>query len=455
VTPKHLWSLSAVLWLSGLFIIIASGWFSSYISLEEGLPPTPRTATHSTQSFPRIPPLQEALATPAFSLSGFERPVRLPDLRAILLFYNSTERPDRPPMSRCVQFGIRGVPAVHSAQVGTRVFLRFDLRSNRWNVSESETPLTCVFSPTDTGVRACVTLLDEKNAEIAAPDEFHTFTLASAPPPPSTLATSWAIDEFTVDASLFERQGAAWWGQDEVVKDFGGEEMAHEACRQRVQFGSGDDAYLIWVAEGDCFMCDKGRWLPIRPGDDSINKPLVQAKTIDDKAIHFQIWNPEGTSRCNIDLGHRQAAGELVVPEIKMIGARSKRQWVAEICTKRITLTPDDWVVLTARGPVHLNTTQLLDDYLQGRLVGNLLVFSGIEKIDGDLCLAGSYYDATRTRKEPFYVSLYRSWEKRGKEVKDGKEKARDEAEEDEEAEDSSCEDGEFEDDDFEDDDED
>lgn len=454
VTPKHLWSLSAVLWLSGIFIAIVAGCFNSRVAQEEGLPALPKNETQSIHSFPRTPPLQESLATPAFTLSPFERPVKLPDLRSLLLFYGSTERPDRPPMSRRVQFGIRGIPTVHSTQMGTKVFLKFDIRSNRWGISEAETPLTCVFSPADNGVQARVTLLDEKNNEISSPAEFHTFNLASSPPPPSAQPTIWTIDEFTVDASLFERQGATWWGQDEVVKDFGGEEMSKEACRQRVQFGSGDDAYIIWVAEGDCFMYDKGRWFPVGPDDDSSNKPLVQAKTIDDKAIHFQIWNPEGSVRCNIDLSHRQAGGELMVPEIKMIGARSKRQWVAEIFAKRITLTPDDWVVLTAKGPIQLTTTQLLDDYIQGRLIGNLLVFSGIEKVDGDLCLIGTFYDATRTRKEEFCVSLYRSWEKKGKEAKGAKEDDGDLSDEDEDDEDddSSFEDEEYDDDDFEDD---
>jgi len=452
VTPKHLWSLSAFLWFSGLLIAVVAGWSNSQIFQGEDLPPLPKMATQSTHSFPRTQPLQKILATPAFTLSPFERPVKLPDLRSLLLFYGSTERPDRPPMTRRVQFGIRGIPGVNCTQMGTKVFLRFDIRSNRWGISETETPLTCVFSPTDTGVQACVTLLDERNNEITTPGEFHTFSLAPTPPPPSAQPTTWTIDEFTVDASLFDRQGATWWGQDEVVKDFGGEEMAKEACRQRVQFGSGDDAYIIWVAEGDCFMYEKGRWLPVRPGDDSANKPLVQAKTIDDKAIHFQIWNPEGTVRCNIDLGHRQAGGELVVPEIKMIGARSKRQWVAEIFAKRITLTPDDWVALTAKGPVQLSTTQLLDDYIQGRLIGNLLVFSGIEKLDGDLCLIGTFYDATRTRKEEFYVSLYRSWEKKGKDAKNAKPEDDELSEDDEDDDDSSFEDEEFDDDDFEDD---
>ena len=383
---------------------------------------------------------QEIVAAPAFHLSNIERPPKLPDLRPLLLFYGSSERPDRPPMNRRVQFGLRGLPTVHSAQVGSKVFFRFDLRSNRWNISEEETSLACIFTPADIGVQTCVTLVDEKNSEITSPAEFHTFSIATTPPPQSPQSTAWSIDEFSVDGSLFDRQGAIWWGQDEVIKDFGGPEMAKEADRQRVQFGSGDAAYVIWVAEGDCFMYHNSRWLPVTPGPLSANRPLAQVKAVDDKAIHLQVWNPEGTSRCNIDLGHRLAGGTLVVPDIKMIGARSRRQWAAEICSKRVTIAPDDWIVLTAKGPVQLDTAQLLDDYLQGRIVGNLLVFSDIEKVDGDLCFVGSFYDATRTKKEPFCISLYRSWEKEKKSkpakqevIADEEDEEEDEDDEDEE----------------------
>ena len=455
VTPKHLWSLSAVLWLIGLFLAIAICCFRSQPSQDDQLSSLPAIPVQSFYAFPKTPNPQEILATPAFQLSDFERPIRLPDLRPLLLFYGSTERPDRPLMSRSVQFGLRGVTTVSSAQIGSKVFFRFDLRSNRWNISETETSLFCVFSPAEGGIQASVTAVDEKNNEITTPAEFHTFLLTPTAPPQSGQTAAWFIDEIAVDGSLFDRQGAVWWGQDEVIKDFGGEEMAKEASRQRVQFSSGDDAYVIWVAEDDCFMYDDGRWQSVQPGNASVHKPLAQARAVDGKAIHFQVWNPEGTARCNIDLNHRQAGGELVVPEIKLIGAKSRRQWIAEICSKRITLAPDDWVVLSGRGPVQLNTTRLLDDYLQGKIIGNLIILSGIEKVDGDLCFVGSFYDATRTRKKPFCISLYRSWEKKDKEAKGSKEEAKkpseDQDDDDDEDDEDSISDEDLEDDDFED----
>ena len=314
MTPKHLWSLSAFLWLLSFSLAIIASCFHFQGAKEEPLSSLPAIPVQPFYTFPKTLSPQEFLTTPAFSLSDFERPIRLPDLRPLLLFYGSTERPDRPPMSRCVQFGLRGVQTVYSAQMGSKAFFRFDLRSNRWNVSETETSLFCVFSPTDGGILVNVTAIDEKNVEITTPAEFHTFTLGPTPPPQTGQTTAWFINEIAVDGSLFDRQGAVWWGQDEVIKDFGGPEMAKEASRQRVQFTAGGDAYVIWVAEGVCFMYEDGRWQSVQPGEASADKPLAQAKAIDGKAIHFHVWSPDGTSHCNVDLAHRQAGGELIVP---------------------------------------------------------------------------------------------------------------------------------------------
>jgi hypothetical protein len=210
---------------------------------------------------------------------------------------------------------------------------------------------------------------------------------------------------------MLERQGAVWWGQDEVVQAFGGAEMAHEACRQRVQFRAGESAYVLWVGEGDCFAYDDDRWKALELGSQTVGKPLLQAKSIDARAIHFQVWNPEGTSHLPLDLIHREAQGEVKLPEIKIIGARSQKHWIAEIQGKRVTLAPDDWVLLQQNGFVQIDATQFLDEYLEGCLSGNLLAFSGIEKVDGELCLVGTFYDSTRTRSSPFAISLYRSWD--------------------------------------------
>ncbi len=371
-------------------------------------------------TFPPIPrgflqplSLEEALNSPPFRLAAIERPIRLPDLRSLIMFYGSNDRPDRSSHNRRLQFGMRGNPTVSTALVGEKVYFKYDTRSNKWSLSDAPTPLTAVFSSPDPAVQVKVEFQDDKGVVINVPSEFHSFPLAPSPAPAAAAqAHQWLCGSLPVDNTLLDRQGAVWWGQDEVVLAFGGKEMGYEASRQRVQVGAGENAYVLWVKEDDCFVYDDDRWNPVELGGKTVGKPLLQAQSIDAHAIHFQLWNPDGTVRHSLDLLYREAKCDIKVPEIKMIGARSKKQWIAEIQGKRLTLTPDDWVLLKSDGFVQLDDSQLLDDYLQGRLTGNLLAFSGIEKVDGELCLMGTFYDSTRTLQAPFAISLYRSWSK-------------------------------------------
>lgn len=417
VTPKRLWIISACFWLSAVGIAIMSGVFFSNVeqAVASTTPPSPSSTPLSIQhSFRQPVSLEEAIASAPFRLGTIERNIRLPDLRSLLVYYGSNDRPDRSRSHRRLQFGVKGAPAVHSTLAGEKVFFKYDTRTNKWQMSDSPSPLTVSFHPKDPAVEVTVEFQDEKGVTITIPSEFHSFSLSPSPAPAAASQShQWLCGALPVDASLLDRQGAVWWGEDLVVQAFGGHEMAHEARRQRVQFGSGDNAYVLWVTEGDCFVHDDDRWKAAEPGSDTVGKPLMQAKSIDGRAIHFQLWNAEGTVRQSLDLIHREAKGEIQVPEIKVIGARSKKQWIAEIHGKKLTLTPDDWVLLKQDGFVQLDNEQLLEDYLQGRLSGNLLAFAGIEKVSGELCLVGTFYDSTRTLQAPFAISLYRSWGKK------------------------------------------
>lgn len=441
IIPKHLWFIAGAFWVAALAMAIVMFFFSNHefqvvedpgISSPTALLPIPR-------SFLQPQSLQDALNSPAFSLTSIDRPIRLPDMRSLLMFYGSNERPDCFFTHRRLQFGVRGTPGVSSAVAGEKIFFRFDSR-NKLMISDTPTPLVAVFSHQEPNVQVTLEFQDEQGVVITVPSEFHSFSLAPSPAP-STAPIQWLVGSLPVDNSLLDRQGAMWWGQDEVVQDFGGDEMVYEACRQRVQFGCGDDAYVLWVAEGDCFAYDDDKWTSLELGCQSIGKPLLKAKSIDARAIHFQLWNPDGSVHHSLDLVHREAQGEVKIPEVKMIGARSKKHWIADIQGKRLTLTPDDWVLLKPDGFVQVDNEHILDEYLQGRLAGDLLAFSGIEKVDGELCLVGTFYDSTRTRQAPFAISLYRSWGKKDRAVESS-------SSEDDESDDDDADEIEFDDDD-------
>jgi hypothetical protein len=417
IIPKHLWFIAGGFWVAAFAIVVVGAliFSSNETKTPEDQQPIPQTAVRPLPaSFIQPLSLQDGLHSSPFRLASIDRPIRLPDLRSSIMYYGSNERPDRALKKRRIQYGMRGTQILNSAVVGEKIYFKFDGRTNKWGISDSPTPLSAVFSLQEPNVQVTLEFQDINDVRITVPSEFHNFSLPPSPPPASVSQPhQWLVGSSPVDNSLLDRQGAVWWGQDEVVLAFGGDEMEHEASRQRVQFGGEEGAYVLWVGEGDCFAYDDDRWKSMELGSQTIGKPLLQVKSIDERAIHFQLWNPEGTWHHPLDLIHREAQGDVKIPEIKIIGARSKNSWIAEIQGKRVTLKPDDWLLLQQNGFVQIDNEQVLDAYLQGRLSGNLLVFSGIEKVEGELSLVGTFYDFTRTRQAPFAISLYRSWGKK------------------------------------------
>ncbi len=355
--------------------------------------------------------LKQSLEKPFFSLSPIDRTVRLPDLRAFFTFLGCNERPDLSLEKMRVQFTLRG-GTPQTASAGEKVYLRFDGKTNRWSVSEKPTCLSVIFKPRDNGVDVIEEIQDETGAVITTPSDFHQFFLIATTTPAQNASSTkkWEVGELTAEPGLLEKQEARWCGKDVVIETLGGDEFSYELERERVQFGKGPDAYVLWVKEGDCFVFNEERWQPAKLGADTKKKILLRAKKVDDKELIFDLWNPDGSLHSVCVLRRREDNKKNnTMPEIKLIGARSQKHWIGEVGGKRIVLSPTDWIVFTEEGPVKIDTKKALDDYLEGVLSGALVAFSGLDKVNGDSCLIGLFFDPSRTAKEEVSIPLYRS----------------------------------------------
>ncbi len=410
LTPKTLWSISGGLWI--LSFCVGAFCFSLCQQSEvvTTIPTQLPLLKRGPHSFAQSTPLSKALQAPPFQLACSQRYTRLPDLRAVIVYHGCNERPDRSLGHSRVQFGLRGSTTIHSAPVDEKVNLRFDTHTNKWTVSDTPTILTITISPVETGAIVKAVVTTEDGSVLTTPHEFHSFSVLPTPIPQTTGTQSWSLGEESVDASLLDRQGALWWGQDEVIRTLGGDEMEGQASRERIQFGTEKSAYALWAAEGDCYVFDDDRWQATTPGKDSIGKPLLRVKSIEAQTIHFDLWNEDGSLHTGIDLPRRESYSGAKIPEIKLIGAKSRRTWIAEIQGKRILLAPDDWIVMTENGFVTLDSTEHLDQFIEGQIMGELFAFSGIERVNGEMCLVGTFFDLSRTYQEPLNVSLYHSW---------------------------------------------
>lgn len=362
-------------------------------------------------SFQQKLSFQEAAKRPFFALAPIARPLRLPDLRSSLTFHGCNERPDLSLEKMRVQFTLRGASPV-SASADEKVFLRFDGHSNRYTVSEKPTSLSIAFHPRDGGADVTEEIQDETGAIIATPADLHHYfvNLSSVPQTSSSAHGKWEVGDMPAEPMLLERQNARWYGKDEMILALGGEEYSYEAERERVQFGTGADAYVLWIKEGDVFVYSDGGWRSAKLGPETKGKILLRARKVDERQMFFDLWNPDGSCRVGCALSRRESRVGKKIPEIRVIGARSQKLWIAEIDGKRMTLTPTDWIVFSEDGVTKIENEKTLDKYIEGALSGSFVALNGIKKVNNESCFTGTFFDPTRTSKEEISIPLYRSW---------------------------------------------
>jgi len=413
-TPKRLWFIAFLFWVVAILILLICVLFSFQTEEVQEAPDQTVFSEPTQKSFAQKTTLHESLQQPLFHLSKVDRPLRLPDLRTHLLYFGAGGRPDRAPSDSVVQYGLRNVQGVYCTPVSEKVSLQFDPGTRKWAVSSEPTSLQLEFIIHIGGAEVLVELEGDDGKPITTPPELHRFTLGQTPLPPSANTfQEWTIGSWRAEPTILEKQGALWYGRDLVVETLGGEDYAFEAGRERVQFGTEDDAYVLWVGEGDAFVFEENRWHRVTLGPESIGKNLLRAKSIDQRSILFDLWNEEGSSHVIATLMRRSDTFDTKMPPMRLVGALSKKRWIAEIQGKRVVLAPDDWIVLTSNGYTRIDSSEQLDAYIEGRLSGGLLAFSGIEKIQGESCLVGSFFNSSRSQQDSIAVSLYKSWERK------------------------------------------
>jgi hypothetical protein len=292
------------------------------------------------------------------------------------------------------------------------VFLRYDFRSTRWVIEDEKTPLSIMFKPYDTNVEVTVDLQHE-NTYMTTPDEFHKFTLAATniPVVHGSNAT-WTIGSFPVNPSILDRFGASWYGKDVIIQALGGEEMENEANSERIDFSDSDNNYAIFVQPNDYVSFIDNRWEKVSLGKKTTGKPLLRVQNVDDSTITFHLWDGDGSHQLPVTLRKKPPLAKFDLPAIRILGMRSPTNINVEIFGKKFVVSPHDWIVISQNDLTIIDSEETLENFMQGRLKGNLLAFDGLEKVHREQSLVGTYFDSTRTQSLPFAVPMYRSWSK-------------------------------------------
>jgi hypothetical protein len=372
--------------------------------------PPPKTALPKT-AFAQSKEACNAIGEPLLSLQFSPMSMQLPDLKKHLVYYGKNGRPDAIAEKTLLHFSFTGNKSISSVTPGERLYILFDRKLN---------PPQYVFSPNnaesslwmeakaDGGEALVKVAMKKENGEILHEPECNAnFTLPEKEYV-RTGGTSWEIGKNRVDATLLARQKARWYGPDVFLEKHGGKEYADKGGKQRIDFGDIDDVYSIYAGLNDTIVWVNDQWKVVPPGHESLGKPMLIIKKIEDRLMNLELWDPEGKGKITLNLlkSSEPQAPVNIPQKFKFVGSRTRTQFVFEIDGERMLLSPYDWLLLTKEGWVKLQTPDEIDAYVERKTIGPLFVFDRVERKEDHLSLEGTLFNTSRTDMQSIEIPL-------------------------------------------------
>lgn len=344
----------------------------------------------------------DSIGEPFFTLKYTTPSLQLPDLKPILLYYGKNGRPDASEENTLLHFAVTSTKLPVSIAPKKKLYLKYDKKQSPpryiFSPDNAETPLWITAKSQGNEALVQVRMRNEYGDIIATPEANASFTIpekeyvrfGGAP---------WEIGKWRVDGTLLARQKARWFGKDVFLEKHGGPEYAEYQDKQRIDFGEGGDIYSVYVGPNDPLAWDGERWKEVKPGPDSLGRPLLVVKKVDERILTFELWDVEGKGKVILNL---LKTSEAMPPQhlekiFKFVGARTRSQFVFEVNKERVLLSPHDWLIFTQNSWHKLSTPQDIDDYVNRKLIGPLFVFDGIERKDDKQFIMGTVFNTSRT----------------------------------------------------------
>ena len=247
----------------------------------------------------------DAISEPVLHLKAGKISLQLPDLKQVLTFYGKNNRPDADSANTVLHLGFTVDKTPFSVLPSDRYYIYYDRKQtppryvlSPWN---AETPLWIEVSSSGNQAVVKVRLKDENGDIIQEPSSNAQFSLAEKPQS-SASSSGWEIGKMRVDGTLLARQKARWFGEDRFLERHGGPEYQNMVGKQRIDFGEAEDAYSVFINKDSILVWDGNHWKVATPGEETLGKPILVVKKIDDKLMNFELWDPEGKNKVVLNL---------------------------------------------------------------------------------------------------------------------------------------------------------
>ncbi|MGZ3633082.1 MAG: hypothetical protein ACXWM7_01975 [Parachlamydiaceae bacterium] len=403
-------------WLNGgiaivTVLLLLAAFFVAITTSTPSLPqPIPAYSTRNPSSgFELSQESYDAIGDVAFNLDSAPVTLQVPDLRKQLVYHGKNNRPDADPQHTAMNFAFVGSKIPTPIQPKTPTYLIYDKSQSRYDFSPNnqKTSIWIEVAPDGANASIKVRMKNDEGEIISTPHSHSTFSLSEKPFIRNE-NFSWEIGKQRVDGTLLARQRARWFGTDIFMERHGGKEYEHLMKKQRIDFEDANHPYSIYVKQGDTLIWNQDHWVVTPPGEQTIGKPLLYAKKMDDRIMHFEIWDAEGKTKVGLNLlkSNEPPPVNSLMQAFKFIGSRTRSKFVFEINKQRVILSPGDWLLQVDKGWKKISTPDEIDAYVDRKVTGLLFVLENVERREDRQILVGTLFNKSRTNIQYVEMSM-------------------------------------------------
>ena len=195
------------------------------------------------------------------------------------------------------------------------------------------------------------------------------------------------------EGSPFRLLGEArWWGKDLFREKFGDGVLS-----ERLEIGAVANAELAEIREGEWLVWQEGKWQK-SPYPADGKKPIARIDSVQGKCLVLEGWDADSHVRLSLapSAGPSfKVKGEELFSSIRV---RSDKQISCMLEKQCLILKTGDWILKNDGKWKILRKKEERESYLNGKLLGDLFVFEGIELKQGQKLIRGQFFNPGRSQ---------------------------------------------------------
>lgn len=217
-----------------------------------------------------------------------------------------------------------------------------------------------------------------------------------------------AIQEFMQLSPLKRLSSSKYWTKDVLYEQYGGQKFISHTRSGKLEIPSDHRSLFYLVSEGDLFFFDGENWK--RSSSPLIDEKRIRAqvKTVGEEEMVLQVWDENGLVNTTIRIEPQPLSPFEIKEDVELRAAklRGLNKVSCLLGKKRLLLKKGDWVLKTARSWRVLRTAQDIQDCLDHKIRGILLIVDDLEVKGDKVLLVGHIFNEMRTEMQDMIVNV-------------------------------------------------